>query len=47
MYVQPFHHVWVADTESFEGVAVEKVGGDGIEAFAGKIVGEIPVGMAQ
>ena len=47
MYVQPFHHVGVAETESFEGVSVEEIGGDGVEAFGGKIVGKIPVGMAQ
>lgn len=47
MYVQPRHHVRVAETEGFEGLPVKEVGGDGVEPLPGKIVGKIPVGMAQ
>ena len=47
MYVQPFHDVRVAETESLEGIAVEEVRGDGVEPLGGKIVGKIPVEMAQ
>ena len=47
MYVQPFHHIRVAEIEDFESVPVEKVGGDDIIALGGEMVGEIPAGMAQ